>query len=431
MILTSSYLITDYDKLLSQTAKEANNLYNLCLYHIRQNFIKKHKLNNYSYYDKLFKNMYKNKENMLYHKLQYVQSAQQTIKEVVTTWSNWLKALKAYYKNPAKFTGKPRMPYYLDKGHKHIFYVTNQNAINKHGYLIIKKLNLKLKLIDNIGKIKRVAFKPEANRKFTVLVQYEVPDKKLRPDNNKYIGVDPGLDNAFTCVTNGQYQPLIINGKGIKSVNQLYNKKISDLKAQHVKYHQCCKTIYSQKQKKSIEIYSYSKSMYTLTDWRNQKVKEFAHKATKSIIDYALNCGANTIVVGYNKYQKRSANMGKKTNQNFIGIPHSYMIKMLEYKAKLTGLNVIKTNESYTSQTSFLDNEKPCKQNGNYARKQKSLSPIKRRIKRGLFKSNKGILINADVNGALQIIKKEFPKFRNNDGIERFVLNPIKLNIKF
>lgn len=147
---------------------------------------------------------------------------------------------------------------------------------------------------------------------------------------------------------------------------------------------------------------------------------------TKHIIDYVLNNGTNTIVIDNDKGLKRSSNMGKRNNRNFIGIPHQVIVNMLEYKARLVGINVIKTWESYISQISFLEGEKPCKQNGNYACKQKCLSPTKRRVRCGLFKSNNGTLINADMSGALQIIKKVFPKFQLNDGIVDLVLSLVK-----
>lgn len=118
--------------------------------------------------------------------------------------------------------------------------------------------------------------------------------------------------------------------------------------------------------------------------------------------------------------------MGKRNNQNFIGIPHKTMIDMIKYKANLAGITVIQTNESYTSQTSALDHEQPCWNNANKSRKKQGKSPINRRIKRGLFKANDGTLINADVNGALQIIKKVFPNFSLDDGIVGAVLRPIK-----
>ncbi|ETA74534.1 RNA-guided endonuclease InsQ/TnpB family protein [Ligilactobacillus equi] len=427
-LLTSEYVITDKTGKLDEIAKEANNLYNASLYQTRQAFFKG-KILSATDLDRIFKKKYQQRENMLYHKLGYVQSAQQTLREVNSVFGAWLKALKAYKASPFKFTGRPRMPKYLDKGKRHIFFVTNQNAKVKNGYLVIPKLEVKLKLADNLGKIKRVAFKPLSKKHFKVLVQYEVNNiSKLKSDNGIYVGIDPGLDNAFTCVTNGNQKPLIINGKGVKSVNQFYNKQKAQLQKLHAINKTNCKEI---KTKQGIKtVYFESNQTLTLTDWRNTKIKQFAHKVTKRIIDYALNCGANTIVIGKNKDQKRSVNMGRRNNQNFIGIPHQVMINMLIYKAKLQGINVIQTNESYTSQTSFLDNEKPVKQNGNYHRKLKGLSPNNRRIKRGLFKSNQGKLINADVNGAYQIMRKVFPKV-NSDGIVGLVFSPVKYSVEF
>ena len=132
---------------------------------------------------------------------------------------------------------------------------------------------------------------------------------------------------------------------------------------------------------------------------------------------------------GKNKNQKRSIDLGKKNNQNFVGIPHAQMINLIKYKANLQGITVIMTNEGYTSQTSFLDNEQPIRQNGNVQRQKKGLTPAIRRIKRGLFKTNNGTLINADVNGALQIIKKVFPKVSFADGIVGVVLRPVKISL--
>src|SRR5699024_11212302 len=100
-----------------------------------------------------------------------------------------------------------------------------------------------------------------------------------------------------------------------------------------------------------------------------------------------------TIVIGKNKSWKRSSNMGKRNNQNFIGIPHQVMIDMIKYKANLAGITVIQTNESYISQTSSLDHEQPCWENGNKSRKRQGKSPVNRRIKRGLFKANDDRLI--------------------------------------
>lgn len=429
--LSAEFVIQDTDLKLDAISHQANNLYNAALYQLRQQWIKHHKWRNYAWLDALFKAKYQCHENMLYGAFPYRQSAQQTLKEVATVWYAWSKALKAYRKNPHKFSGKPKMPGYLPKGKRHIFYVTSQNAKVKDNYLIIQprnhSLDLKIKLYNDIKTVKRVALKPLSKGNFKMIIQYATDQQiHYKPDNQRYLGIDPGLDNAFTCASNDpNVRPLIINGRGIKSVNRYYNKQIAKLSQYHALNQQCYQLKPTKQGTK--KIYYYSKQQQALTDWRNAKVRQFCHYASKRIIDYALNNGLNTIIIGKNKGQKRSINLGKRTNQNFVGIPHTVMIQMIKYKANLQGITVIQTNESYTSQTSFLDGEKPCKQNGNFARRAKHLSPAKRRLKRGLFRSNQGMLINADVNGALQIIRKVFPKVTFANGIAGVVLRPVKV----
>ena len=433
--LSSVYLIHDTNGILDNYAREANNLYNIGMYLMRQNFIKHGKLLSYPELYRLIKRKVDYRENLVYRKLPYAQSSQQTLKEVQGTFDSWIKALKAYRTNPSKFTGRPRMPKYLPKGKRHGFWITGQNALARHEYLHIPKLKqfeIKLDPNLNITKIKRVLFKPMSKGYFKVIVQYQL-DKSVKylPDNGKYVGIDPGLDNAFTVVdSTGKHRPLIINGKPVKSMNQYYNKNRAKLYSLLAKYHQ--NKIIIQTKQGPKPIYSESNRLIKLTLKRNQKLFDFIHKATKSIVDYTLNCGANAIVIGKNKNWKRSIHLGKRINQNFIGIPHARMIEILKYKANLKGIAVITTNESYTSQTSFLDEEKPCKENGNYHRKLKHLSPNNRRIYRGLFQSNDGTLINADVNGAYQIIRKvfsnvKFTKFSQE--IRGLVLSPSKLTI--
>ena len=142
------------------------------------------------------------------------------------------------------------------------------------------------------------------------------------------------------------------------------------------------------------------------------------HKASKFIVDYALGINCNTIIIGNNKDWKRGSKMSKNVNQSFVGIPHQHFIEMIKYKCENVGLNLIITEESYTSGTSFLDGELPCKDNYDKTR----------RKYRGLFISNEGIKINADVNGAYQIIKKVSPNLF--DGVEGVGLHPFKVNIK-
>ncbi len=423
--LSSIYFVKSVP-VLDKVSHKAHDLYNCALYVLRQGLFNKKYVKGYQTLDTIFKTKYSNRESMLYHQLGYVQSAQQTLKEITGIWKAYWHAEKAFSKNPSKFSGKPRLPHYLRKGklERHIFFVTNQNAKVRNGYLVIPKLGFKLKLDPKIKKIQRVGFKP-AYKGYDVIVQYKINKIiKYLPDNGKYIGIDPGVDNAFACVSNTAHNPLLINGKAIKSVNQYYNKKHAKLKHKQAKYHQLEYWIQTKQGLKPI--YKETDSMKAIANWRNRKIKAFAHKASKRIVEYALNCGANTIVIGNNKNWKRSSNMGKRNNQNFIGIPHDTIIDMITYKANLKGISVIRTNESYTSQTSALDNEKPCWTNGNESRKKQGLKPFIRRIHRGLFKTNKGLLINADVNGAMQIIRKVFPKVSFTNGIGDIVLCPSK-----
>ena len=158
--------------------------------------------------------------------------------------------------------------------------------------------------------------------------------------------------------------------------------------------------------------------MNRLTIKRNNKIEDFIHKASKFVIDCALESNVSVIVIGNNKDWKRESKMSKKVNQSFVGIPHQEFIKKIIYKAENVGIKVVLTEESYTSGTSFLDNEDPV--NKNYDKS--------RRKYRGLFISNKGIKINADCNGAYQIMKKVFPNVFTN-GIEGVGLHPIRVNI--
>ena len=119
------------------------------------------------------------------------------------------------------------------------------------------------------------------------------------------------------------------------------------------------------------------------------------------------------LVIGKNKGWKQSINIGRRNNQAFVQVPHARFIDMLTYKARLVGIKVVVTEESYTSKTSFIDLE-PVK---------KQMVYLGKRIKRGLFKSADGTLINADINGSSNIIRKVVPN-AFADGIEDVVVRP-------
>ena len=133
------------------------------------------------------------------------------------------------------------------------------------------------------------------------------------------------------------------------------------------------------------------------------KINDYLHKCSSDLINQAVSNGFNTIIIGKNKYWKQEINLGTRNNQNFVQIPFNKLISKIRYKASLKGIKVIETEESYTSKCSFFDDEFPCKHETYQGE----------RVSRGLFRSSKGF-INADLNGALNIIKKVLNDFNSS-----------------
>lgn len=157
-----------------------------------------------------------------------------------------------------------------------------------------------------------------------------------------------------------------------------------------------------------------------LTMKRNNKIDDYMHKASRLIVDLLLEYNIGTLVIGKNDGWKQEVNIGKVNNQNFTSIPHSKFIKMLEYKCRLVGIDVILQEESYTSKCSLVDLE-PIEHRDEY---------VGRRISRGLFKSKDGIIINADINGSGNIMRKAIPNCLTTNGIEGFVVSPVRITPK-
>ena len=232
-------------------------------------------------------------------------------------------------------------------------------------------------------------------------VVYRISIREAKPDNKRYCSIDMGIDNLAAVTTNAGYRAYIINGKGLKSVNKYYNKQISHYR----------------KTAKRMNGKDFTKRMVGITAKRNRKIEDYMHKASRKIVDDCKDKDIHTIVIGYNKDWKRDAGLGRNVNQSFAGIPTQRFIEMIQYKAQEEGIHVILTEESYTSGTSFLDGEEPVKKNYNKSR----------RVHRGLFNSNNGTQINADINASYQILKKVFPAAYAN-GIEGVVLHPFRVN---
>ena len=375
-----------YYNMLDDFCFKAKNLYNHANYIIRNEFCKTNKWIRNNELDKLLRF---DTEYPDYREMPTAQSAQQLLRNLDSSWSSFFKSIKDWGKHKEKYNSRPKLPKYKDKNGRYILTLTNQNVKLKDDVLKFpKKFNgfeIKPRFItlDNFKSFQQIRFIP--HKEFITvecIYNIEVPDEPFQ-DNGRYLSIDIGLDNLATITTNIGLKPIIINGKGLKSINKYYNKQIS---------------YYSEIAKRMNNLYS-THRMNRITFKRNNKINDYLHKTSKYIIDYAFNNNINTIVVGKNKDWKRNSKMNKVVNQSFVGIPHQKLLDIIKYKAENAGINYIETEESYTSGTSFLDNELPTEDFYNKSR----------RKFRGLFVSNDGIQINADVNAAFQILKKVFP----------------------
>lgn len=387
-----------YYNMLDEFCFKSKNLYNQANYIIRQEFINNGKWIRYNELDKILK---KENNDYDYRNMPCSATSQQCLRLLDKNWTSFFRAIKEYNKNPNKYLGRPKLPKYKSKNSRNILILTNQNCKINKGIIKFPKSFKGFNLKSKVNNLQQVRFIPK-DKYIIAEVVYRVDDVEELIDNGRYVGIDLGLDNFATITNNCGLTPLVINGKGLKSINQYYNKQMSHYKSIT----------------KRVNKLDYTNKMRKLTLKRNNKVEDYIHKASRFIVNYCRNNEINTIIIGNNKNWKQNSKMSKKVNQNFISIPYCSFIQKVQYKAEEFGIKVIITEESYTSGTSFLDKELPIKENYNKSR----------RKYRGLFVSNNRTKINADVNGSYQIIKKVFPK-AFADGIEGVGLHPFKVNL--
>lgn len=371
----------------------SKNLYNKALYIVRQHFFTTGEHLNYFSISKLLRYQ----KDFDYYSLP-TKVSQECLRLLDKNFKSFFKLLEK--KKKGLYNEKVKIPKYLDKDGRNILVFTNQSVSKK----FLKRGFIKLSSIENVVKTKvenvdQVRVLPRGN--YVIVEAVYTSDCKPEVNNNsRYAAIDLGLDNLAT-ITSNVIKPLIVNGKPLKSINQFYNKQKSKLQS---------------KLKNNVKT---SKRIRTITLKRDNKINDYLHKASTFIVSHLVSNNISTLVVGHNKEWKRDINIGKKNNQNFVSIPHSRFKEMLKYKCKLNGISFIETEESYTSKCSFLDNEDICKHD----------SYKGKRIKRGLFRASDGTLINADVNGSFNILRKAVGDF-NYDPIE-VCSTPLVHTIKF
>ncbi len=373
---------------LARLCHLAKNLYNLANFHYRQFFFKLEEF--LSYYD--LQVILKDHET---YKALPAQTSQQILRLVIQNWKSYWRALKEYQNDPSKFFAKPKMPNYKKINGESIVIFTNQNSRIKNGMIYFPKKTSLPPLKIRIEKYQQIRIIPKG-RYYIYEIIYNREEEDLGLDKNRIISIDLGINNLLTTANNIGLHPLIVKGKVVKSINQWYNK-VRGLNRSYVD-----------------SSHPETKRMSIQTRKRNNKINDFFHKASRKLIDYCIHNNIGTIIIGYNEKWKQKSNIGKRNNQNFVSIPYYQLIRMIQYKAKFVGIDVTLTYESYTSKCSALDNELIGKHD----------AYMGKRIKRGLFQSSKGIKINADVNGAMNIMRKVVPTAFQGKGIEVKVLSP-------
>ncbi len=373
---------------LKELSHIAKNLANQAIYNVRQYYFNEGK---YLSYEKNYA-LLKTSEN---YKLLNSNMAQQILKEVDRMFKSFFGLIKLAKKTKYSFKDI-KLPHYLPKDSFTTLIIgfirikNNQLTIpysqiykKNHKGIIIK---IPPKLINK--KIKEIRIIPKSKaRFFEIQYCYEQEEIQSNLDKNNVLAIDLGINNLATCVTN-KGKSFIIDGKRLKSINQWFNKENARLQSikDKQKISKCC----TNKQK-------------NIKRNRNNKVNDYMNKSARIIINYCLKNNIGTLISGYNETFQMNSKIGKRNNQNFVNIPFGKLREKLEYLCKLYGIEYIEQEESYTSKASFFDNDDiPIYNSDN----PQNYIFSGKRIKRGLYKCANGKILNADVNGALNIMKK-------------------------
>jgi len=402
-------------KELDELCFKSKNLYNYANYMVRQEFIKTTKEKEHGLTDHaVYINYYSINRKLIDDKqFDYCQLprkvSNQVLKKLDKNWVSFFASIKDWKKNPNKYKGKPSLPRYKDKVKGRFMLEYELGAISKPllklGIIKLSKTNIQIKYKNNGRLLKNVRIIPRTGY-YVIEVVYVRLDIDLKLNKDNKIGIDIGLNNLMALTSNDKgFIPLIVNGSQLKHINQYYNKFLGKYKS-----------------KLPQKVFT-SNKIQKLTLKRNNKINDYLHKCSKFVVDLCIKNNIGTVIIGKNDRFKNSINIGRVNNQNFVQVPIAELINKITYKCKLVGITVITNEESYTSKGSFLDLDKlPV-----YKEKDKNVHKFSgKRICRGLYKSSKGIIINADINAGYNIIRKVFPN-EFTDGIEGYAVTPVRV----
>ena len=370
---------------LDDMSRKANNLYNQCVYFAKNSENLSEDLKTLDKVMKSFPDEYDN-----YRSFGHAKSAQQVLRLFQQNLRSYFASIKDYKKNPTKYTGRPKFPKFRKSGERFHVIFTNQ-SVRLTGQTIViasktfdNKLSITLRT-HSAKNICQVVFAPR-NDYFLVYVIYEEEDVTFSQKSNKVAAIDIGLKNLATVTFSEQDEPILYRSDLVK-INKEFNRITSE---------------YTPVLKKTQNKHT-SKRRKRFSEKYSGLIEDRLHKLSRAIINDLSQRGVSTVIVGKNTGQKINNKL-----KNFVQVPLFRLIEMIKYKAESAGITFMQVNESYTSGTSFLDNELPIKE----------CYDKSRRKYRGLFLSNNSKRINADVNASFQIMKKIYKEFAYNDAIK-------------
>ena len=336
-----------------------------------------------------------------------MQSAQHVVRQAVEAFKDWLKALKTYKKKPSAFTGRPKMPGYK-KSDKSTFFITNQDAVlypvkDGNGSVLPDQMRLKLPGmkkedqlilhgISNAVKLKQVTIKPLYGCYMIALTVETNANVSVLTGCSEKAGLDLGTDNiaALACTDRTS---VVYKGGAVLSENRWFAKKKADAVSAITCGHK--------------HMHAESAYLDRLSLNHEMRTTNFMHQCSRKIVSWCVKHKVSTLVIGRNKQWKQKADMGKVGNQRFVSVPHYQLIQMIEYKAAIAGIRIIEQEESYTSRADISAMDHIPVYGDPKADSPYTFSG--RRVQRGLYRTHEGYTINADCNGAANILRKAIP----------------------
>src|SRR6266702_8474313 len=395
---------------IDEAAFKSKNLYNAANYEMRQTYIFEGRSLSYNEMDKRMQ------QHEAYQALP-AKVAQQVLMQLDKAWTSFFEARQAYEQDPSRFTGRPCLPKYKHKVEGRNILVYTVQALSKPGVRdgLIRPSGLGITIETEHTVVDQVRIVPRHGF-YVVEVIYTKEPVQATVDPSFCVGIDLGVTNLAAIASNREgFVPRLVNGRPLKAWNQWYNKRMKELKKRLPK-----------EDRERV-----TKQMERITNTRNRRIDHYLHTASKCIIDFLVEEGIGTVIIGKNPLWKQEAGMSKRNNQNFVQIPHARFIDMLTYKAALVGIQVEVTEESYTSKASFLDLDPiPTYTSNDEEEHLFSGKRIGRRNR--LYRTKDGRKICADVNGAYNILRKSKPDAfadASAKGIAAYVVQPVRLAV--